>query len=94
MAKAGTPLVEYPMKEDTYQYGIPAAAMPASGEPKCYNREFYAVDVYWQAAHPTVITKLGECLVAAGDPFGGTVDQMRARLIKDGKDPDKCIAGK
>lgn len=92
MQAGGTALIEYPMKEDTYQYGYPAAA--AALEKKCYNKQYYAVDMVWQVAHPTVATRLQTCLVLAGDSFVGTVDEMRAQLIKDGQDPDRCLTKK
>jgi hypothetical protein len=93
MDEANSPIEEFPMSEDIYQYGIPDAYVQSGAYDECYYYEFYAVDVAWQLAHPTVANRLLTCLVLAGETnAGGTVEKMKARLIQIGEDPEECLA--
>lgn len=94
MDAGGIPLLDQPMEEDTHYYGVPQEAVDSGLYDRCYNLEFYAIDVAWQIAHPTIATRLSTCLYLAGDSFVGTVEEMKQRLIEIGKDPEACLAGK
>ena len=94
MEAGGTTILEYPMLEDIYQYGVPDEAVQSGLYDECYYREFYGVDLLWQIAHPTSLNLLATCLHEAGVDFVGTVEEMEARLIEIGEDPEECLANK
>lgn len=93
MTRAGFPITELDEKNQIIRYSIPAAAVDAGEDEKCYNYHFQLLDIQWQIANEDgseTATVVRNCLVARGVTPEDSLDAMLNQLESINVTIDQC----
>lgn len=80
-------------ENQSYQFGIPAAAVDSGADAKCYHGEFQQIDVLWQMAHQDTSAgteAMRNCLRAVGIEPEAKTEEVERQLLEAGIPPQDC----
>lgn len=81
-------------ENQSYQFGIPAAAVDSGADARCYDGEFRQIDVLWQMAHQDTSAgteAMRNCLREVGIEPEKKTEAVERQLLESGISPRNCV---
>ncbi|GAB3229135.1 hypothetical protein GCM10027586_14270 [Kineococcus gypseus] len=96
LSAAGFELTDVDLSGPVYDFGVPDAAVQAGADARCYESEFYYVDMLWQTSDEIQDSSetakfVHDCLRRNNVEPEDTLQEMGEQLREAGIEPPECL---